>query len=76
MAPIPASLWWTRTYEPKERSDLSIATEVGHYSFPLQKIKILGCAMNRQEKTHNAVEESVQSANKAHWKDIMYDLQK
>ena len=32
-----------------------------------QKFKILGCAMNKQRKTLDAIEERLQSANKAHW---------
>ena len=35
------------------------------------KFKILGCAMNRQGKTFDAVEERMQSADKAIWKDIL-----
>ena len=30
----------------------------------------MGCAVNRQGKTHDATEERMQSANKAFWKDI------
>ena len=35
------------------------------------EFKILGCAMNRQGKTCDAVEERMQSASEAFWKDIM-----
>ena len=44
----------------------------GCYQFSFEeKIKILGCAMNRQGKTNDAIEERMQSANKAFWKDIL-----
>ena len=35
------------------------------------KFKILGSAMNLQGKSHDAIEERMQSANKAFWKDIL-----
>ena len=57
LVPMPASLWWTSTYQPEERSDLSIDTKSGSHRFPsVEKFKILGCAMNRQEQTHDAIE--------------------
>ena len=40
-----------------------------HFSF-CRKFKVLGCAMNRQKKTYDAVEELMQSANKNFWEDI------
>ena len=47
LAPKPASLWWTSTYEPEEkRCDRSIDTKSGRQKFPfVGKFKILGCAM-------------------------------
>ena len=42
------------------------------YKFPFEdKFKILGCAMNRQEKSLDAIEDRMQSANKAFWRDIL-----
>ena len=42
--------------------------EFGHHIGMLRiSFKILGCAMNRQGKTYDAVEERMQSANKAFW---------
>ena len=58
------------TREPEERSDISIDTERHRFTFE-EQFKILGCAMNRQGKTHDAIEERMQSANKAYWKDVM-----
>ena len=67
LVPEPASLWWTSTYEEEERS------EVGTYchpwtdvqNSPLRRNSSLGCAMNRQGKTLDAIEERMQSANKS-----------
>ena len=58
LVPKLASLWWTSTS--------------GCYTFPFEDtFKILGCAMNRQGKTHDAIEERMQWANKAFGKDIL-----
>ena len=72
VAPKPASLWWTSTYEEEERSEVLVATTGLMYKFPYEeKIEILGCAMNRQGTTLDAIEERMQSANKANWRDIL-----
>ena len=43
----------------------------GCYKLPLEEeFKILGCMMNRQGKTCDAVEEIMPEGNKAFWKDI------
>ena len=71
LAPKPASLWWTSTYEEEEISKVLIATNGLMYKFPFEEKFILGCAMNRQGKSLDAIEERMQSANKVSWKDIM-----
>ena len=72
VAPKPGSLWWTSTYEEEERSEVLVATTGLMYKFTCEeKIEILGCAMNRQGKTLDAIEERMQSANKASWRDIL-----
>ena len=72
LEPKPASLWWTSTYEPEEKVDMILGTTLGCYKFPFEdKFKILGCVMNRQGKMCDAVEEQMQSANKAFWKDLL-----
>ena len=72
VAPKPASLWWTSTYEEEERSEVRFATTGLMNKFPYEeKFKILGCAMNRQGTTLDAIEERMQSANKANWRDIL-----
>ena len=72
VAPKPASLWWTSTYEEEERSEVPIPTTQMMYKFPCEeKFKILGCGMNRQGTTLDAIEERMQSANKANWRDIL-----
>ena len=49
-----------------------LGTSEGCYKLTFEdEFKILGCVMNRQGKTCEAVEERMQSANKAFWKDIM-----
>ena len=63
-----AGLRWTSTYEPEERCDLSIDTKTGRHRFPFKEMfKILGCAVSRQGRTQDAIEERMQSANKAYW---------
>ena len=72
VAPKLASLWWTSTYEEEERSEVPVATTGLMYKFPCEeKFQILGCAMNRQGTTLDAIEERMQSANKANWRDIL-----
>ena len=72
VAPKLASLWWTSTYEEEERSEVPVATTGLMYNFPCEeKFKILGCAMNSQGTTLDAIEERMQSANKANWRDIL-----
>ena len=49
-----------------------LGTSKGCYKFPFEdEFRISGCAMNRQGKKCDALEERMQSANKAFWKDIM-----
>ena len=68
LAPKPASLWWTSTYDSEEKISLSINTKTGRHRFPFEeKFKIFGCTMNRLGKTHERLEERMQSANKAWW---------
>ena len=72
VAPKLASLWRTSTYEEEERSEVLVATTGLMYKFPCEeKFKILGCPMNRQGTTLDAIEERMQSANKANWRDIL-----
>ena len=72
MGPRTSTLWWTSTYDSEEKSDMNLGTTSGCCKFPFEdKFKILGCAMNRDGKTYDAVEERMQSANKAFWKDIL-----
>ena len=50
---------------------MMLGTSKGCYKFLFEEeFKILGCMMNRQGKTCDAVEERMQSANKAFCKDI------
>ena len=62
----PTSLWWTSTYDPEERINMTIYTTTGCHKFTFEeKFKILVYAMNRQGKSHDAIEERMQSATKA-----------
>ena len=66
LAPKPASLWWTSTFDSEEKSGLSINTKTGRHRFPFdEKFKILGCTMTRRGKSHEGIEERMQFANKA-----------
>ena len=62
----------TSTCEEEVRSEMIVATSGLTYKFPSEeKFKILGCATNRQGKSLDAIEERMQSANKANWRDIL-----
>ena len=77
LEPKPASLWWTSTYASEEKEDMILGTSKGCYKFPFEEdFKILGCMMNRQGKTCGAVEERMQSANRAFWKDTKFPRSK
>ena len=70
LEPKPASLRWTRAYASEEKIDMILGTSKGCYKFPIEDtFKMLGCAMNRQGKTCDAVEERMRSINKAFWKE-------
>ena len=72
LEPKPASLWWTSTCASEEKNDMISGTLTGCYKFPFEDtFNILGCAMNRWEKTCDVVEERMRSANKAFQKDIV-----
>ena len=56
LVPKPTSLWWTSTYDREERIDMTIYTTKGGQKFLFEeKFKILGDAMNRQGKSHDAM---------------------
>ena len=77
LVPKPASLWWTSTYDSEEMIDMILGTTSGCYKFPFEdEFKILGCAMKRQGKSHDAIEERMQSANKAFRKDFLKNKSK
>ena len=58
--------------DKRVRGEVLVATNGLMHKLPFEeRFKILGCALNRQEKTLDAMEERMQSANKAFWKDIM-----
>ena len=62
----PASLWWTSTYDSEETVDMNLGTASGCYQISFEdKFKLMEYAMIRQGKTHDAIEERMQSANKA-----------
>ena len=51
---------------------MTLVTSTGCYQFPFEDtFKILGCALLPEGKTHDAMEERMQSANKAFCKDIL-----
>ena len=59
LAPKPSSLWSTSTFDSEEKSDLSE-----------ENCKFLGCILSRQGKAHEGIEERMQSANRACWRDV------
>ena len=59
--PKPASLWWTNIYASEGNEDMILGTSKGCYKFAFEdEFRILGCVMNRQGKTCDAVEERMQ----------------
>ena len=65
LAPKPASLWWTSVYDSEEKIDFSIDTKTRRHRFPHEeRFKLHRRTMNRQGKTHDCLEERMQSANK------------
>ena len=72
LVPKPASPWWTSTYDAEEKVDMNLGTTAGCHKFTFEeKFKILGYAMNRQGKSQDAIEERMQSTNRAFSKDSM-----
>ena len=72
LVPKPASLRWTSTSDALERVDMILRTTAGCHKLSFKEMfKTLGYAMNRQGKSHDAIEERMQTANKAFWKDIL-----
>ena len=72
LEPKPACLWWTSMYDSVEKSDMIWAHRRDAANFPGKtSSRFLGCALNRQRKKYDAVEERMQSASKAFWKDIL-----
>ena len=68
LEPKPVSLWWTSTCASEEKEDMILGSSKACVKFPFEdEFRILGCMMNRQGKTCDAVEERVQSANKVFW---------
>ena len=66
---LAASLWWTRTYDGEEKTDMNVTTNKGVFKFPFEEnFKVLGCVLNRRSTTLDANEERMQSVNKAFWK--------
>ena len=75
LAPDPAMV--DKQYEEEERSEVLVVTNGLMYRFLFEeKLKILGCAMNRQGKSLDAIEERMQSANKTFWRDILIHRRK
>ena len=71
LEPKLASLWWKSNNASEEKEHMILGTSKGCYKFSFEdEFKILGCVLNRPGKTCNAVEERMQSANKAFKKDI------
>ena len=74
LEPKPASLWWASTYDSEEKKDLSMA-ETGRFRMLFEDL-FQGFTSNRQVKTQDGLEERMQNANKAWWRDANEDLQK
>ena len=58
LLPKATSVWWRSTYEGEEKTDMNVTTNRGVFKFPFEEnFKILGCVMNRQGKTLDAIED-------------------
>ena len=73
LEPKPASLWWTSTYDSEEKMDLSIDTKTRRHRKPFEdNFKVLGFTLNRQGKTQDSLEERIENANEAWWRDATF----
>ena len=71
LEPKLVSLWWTSTYASEEEDEMILGTSKSCCKFSFNdQFRTVGCVMNRQGKTCDAVEERMQSANEVFGKDI------
>ena len=69
--PAPASLWWTSTYAFEGQENIVINTRSGQHNMPFEKsFKFLGYRFTQDGRTQESLEERMQSANKAWWRDV------
>ena len=68
--PKPASLWWTSTDAKKESEDIVFEPAGGKHTPPLaDEFRILGHLFSRDGRMQISLEERMQSANKAWWRE-------
>ena len=71
LEPKLASLWWTSTNTSEEKKDFMIDTKTGHHRILFEEhFQILGFSSNRAGRTQDCLEEQMQNANKAWWRDV------
>ena len=70
LEPKLASLWWTRTCASEEKKENTICTRTWRHRILFEKsFKILGYSCDQAGKTQDCLEERMQNANKAWWRD-------
>ena len=71
LEPKSASLWWTGTYADEKMEDMLIKTKTGVPKLPFEKVvRDSGITFfNSEGKVQDSLEERMESANKAWWRD-------
>ena len=71
LEPKPASLKWTSTFADEMMDNITISTRTGQHRILFKKkLKILGYIFNQSGRTQDSLEERMQSASKAWWRDV------
>ena len=75
LEPKPPSLWRTSTCVSEMTEDITICTRTGRHRKPFERsFRIFGLHLNQAGKTQSCLEERMQDASMAWWRD--HDLQK
>ena len=70
MEPRPASLWWTSTYGKEDKKEIVMVTAGGKQKLTFaDEFRILGHLFSRDGRMQISLEENMQTANKAWWRD-------
>ena len=71
LEPNPARLRWSSTLAGEVNEDMTVKTQKGQHKVSFEKsFKILVYFFNQTGKTHESVEERMQKAHKAWWREM------